>query len=140
MLAFGPLGVVVAAAGSTGCNAKACPAIAYQRRPAIFDLSCASTDLTAVDVSGPCAVADAGTSPGFYVRGGQIAISSDVAGVCHVQLTFVSGPTYSTAVTFSATVDDCGTTSVEPTQSTFTVDNPSSTCADGGSDARSDGP
>ena len=136
-MASGLLAVVVAAGGSSGCNlARACPAIAYIGKPAIFDLSCTSSDLTAVNVSGPCAVADAGTAPDLYVRGGQIAIFSKVAGVCHVDLTFMSGSTYSTAVTFTATVDDCGTTTVEPTQSTFAVDNPSSTCADGGSDAR----
>jgi hypothetical protein len=56
-------------------------------------------------------------------------------GVCHVELNFATGFTYSTDVTFtSMTSVNCGTTAVYvgPTQVVFDVDNPSDTCGDAG--------
>jgi hypothetical protein len=116
------------------CNvSRAEPALASS---AIFDLSCAATDLTSVTLSGPCATGDA--SPSNYLSGQGVEVSSPTPGTCHVALTFATGFTYSTDVTFtsmSATVYGCnGGTGAEsyigPTQVTFMVHNPSATCVE----------
>jgi hypothetical protein len=108
--------------------------------PARFDLSCGSTDLTSVVVAGPCVTGDA--SPTGYLSGsdGQhVLLSSWSPGVCSVELMFATGFTYSAQVTFvSQTVGNpnrcsCQTT-ISPTQSTFVVNNPSTTCVDAGDD------
>ena len=110
---------------------------------AIFDLSCGPTDLTSVVISGPCAMGDA--SPSNHVSGSEsqyVSLSSPSPGVCHVELTFATGFTYSADVTFVS--ESAGglcacPQSTAPTQSTFTVNNPSTTCVDAGLDAGSDG-
>ncbi len=130
--ACGLFGLATLWGAETGCAIRACDDLSDVRQLAVFDLSCAPTDLTTVDVSVPCAAADASTDPSNYVRGNQIWISSGVSGTCHVALTFATGFTYSADVTFTATTDSCGTTDVRATQTVFAVDNPSSTCPDGG--------
>jgi hypothetical protein len=114
--------------------------------PAKFELSCGSTDLTSVVVAGPCATGDA--SPSGYLSGsdGQyVLLSSWSPGVCSVALMFATGFTYSAEVTFVSQTEgndpnrcSCQTT-ISPTQTTFTVNNPSTTCVDAGLDAGSDG-
>jgi hypothetical protein len=100
---------------------------------ATFNLSCSATDLTNVAVSGPCtAVAD---TPSNLVFEQSIPIYSPSPGVCHVELTFATGFTYSTDVTFtsqSANPSACCPLLTAPTQTSFTVNNPSTTCVDAG--------
>jgi hypothetical protein len=77
------------------------------------------------------------------VAGQSISINSASAGVCHVELTFATGFTYSTAVTFESQSAPkppvCCPLLTAPTQSTFTVNNPSTTCVDAEVDAGTDG-
>jgi hypothetical protein len=106
---------------------------------AIFDLSCGPTDLTSVVISGPCATGDASLSN--HVSGSEsqyVSLSSPSPGVCHVELTFATGFTYSADVTFvsESVVGPCACpSSTAPTQNTFMVNNPSTTCVDAGVDA-----
>jgi hypothetical protein len=70
----------------------------------------------------------------------QVSVTSSIPGVCHVQLVFATGFTFTTDVTFaSGTATACGTTVqyVGPSQVVFQVDNPVTTCLDGGPDAPS---
>lgn len=126
-------------------NSPGCPLICSGDQGALFNLSCAPIDLTSVVLSGPCATGDA--SPSNYVFGNRpyVLIRSPSAGVCHVELIFTTGFTYSTDVTFILQTDQ-GTPGcpgcrphVTPTQSTFMVNNPSTTCGDAGEDATGDG-
>jgi hypothetical protein len=108
---------------------------------ATFNLSCAAADLTNVAVTGPCA--GSFPHPSTDVPENSLNIYSPSSGVCHVELTFATGFTYSTDVTFTSSTQTsscCGdVTTVTPTQATFTVNNPSTTCVDAGdSDARAD--
>jgi hypothetical protein len=124
--------------GGSGCvQSQACDNISRVETPVTFDLACAPNDLTVVKVSGPCSLSNMSTDPADYSGNGELgtgklAIGSQVAGLCHVTLTFASGFVYSTDVTFTGTSDDCGTGFISPTQSVFVVNNPSSTCTDGG--------
>jgi hypothetical protein len=92
-------------------------------------------DLTGVAVSGVCATPDGGVSAQTGRDKGLVAVDSPGAGVCHVELTFADGFTYSNDVTFaSRTV--CGCPSfIGPTAGPFMVDNPNDTCGEGGADA-----
>ena len=127
--------VVGAGCSSSGeCNLVPPPVYAS------FELTCGSTDLTSVAVSGPCET-DAG--PAFTVYPGEISIaSSPTPGVCHVELTFATGLTYTVDVTYALQPFDCNGQQneyyVAPTQNVFTVDNPSTTCVDSGPDGASD--
>jgi hypothetical protein len=140
VFAGGTLLALLADCGSEGCTVS-CP-IPYGF--ATFNLSCSATDLTNVAVSGPCATDDA--SPSYYVAGQSIEINSPTPGVCHVELTFATGFTYSTDVNFmSQTAPNppvCCPLLTAPTQTSFTVNNPSTTCVDAGavSDAPTDAP
>jgi hypothetical protein len=99
---------------------------------ALFNLSCAPTNLAEVTVTGVCA-SDAG--PSYYVKDSGVWVNSVRAGDCHVALWFSSGFTYSADVTFTVTSQTggcCPGTYVSPTKDTFMVDNPSSTCVDAG--------
>jgi hypothetical protein len=112
---------------------------------ALFWLSClgadpftssAVADLTSIAVSGPCAGSDAAVMNEAQAQ--AVYVSSPSPGVCHVELTFATGFTYTTDVTFeSMTFTNCGTTAtfIGPTQTVFDVDNPSDTCGDAGFDA-----
>jgi hypothetical protein len=113
---------------------------------ASFDLSCGPTDLTSVLLSGPCATGDA--SPSNYVDMHDttlLSVGSPSPGVCHVELTFATGFDYSADVTFVSETDNgspgCPLCPpfIAPTQGTFEVNNPSTTCQDAGSDAEADG-
>jgi hypothetical protein len=68
-----------------------------------------------------------------------IFVSSNDAGACHVELTFVSGFTYSADVTFASKSGGvCGGPQckcpdyVAPTSGPFQVQNPAATCVDAG--------
>jgi hypothetical protein len=119
-----------------------CPGLCITSGLAELDLSCAASDLTSVVVTGPCAEGDA--NPDNYLdryNERYLFLGSATPGVCHVELIFATGFTYSTDVTFESVAQPglpgcpgCAPY-VGPTQTTFVVDNPSSTCGDGGSDA-----
>jgi hypothetical protein len=68
----------------------------------------------------------------------NLYVASSTAGTCHVELAFATGFAYSTDVVFTSTTTTggcCSGTGVNPTQSMFMVNNPSTTCVDGGLDA-----
>jgi hypothetical protein len=138
-------GVVAALGGGAGCvQQSSCDNISRVETPATFELACAPSDLTAVNVSGPCSSSNMSSDPADYsgngeVGPGKLEIGSQVAGLCHVELTFASGFVYSSDVTFTGTSDSCGTGYISPTQSVFAVNNPSSTCTDAGSAAGAGG-
>jgi hypothetical protein len=123
-----------------GCNIS-CPDLFTS---AIFILSCDGADLTNVAVSGPCATGD-GTIPYSLDSADPttLYVGSTSTGVCHVELTFGTAFTYSTDVTFSLSTQTgscCPGPYIAPTQATFTVKNPSTTCVDAGNDAGADVP
>jgi hypothetical protein len=129
--------------GGGGCAAPndGCAPLPPPPTQALVWLSCGATDLTDVSVSGPCATGDAGPSNEAVAQG--VNVSSPSPGVCHVELTFATGFTYATDVTFqSMTRVNCGTTEayIGPTQGVFDVNNPSTTCVDAGLDAPADAP
>ena len=138
------LAITLVAAGaivSVGCGTDA-PAVhgctgscSIPYLAATLNLSCSATNLTNVALSGACAT----DSGGYYSVGGQfVDVSSPSPGVCHVELTFATGFAYSTDVTFTtppADPSDCCNLVTAPTQATFTVNNPSTACVDGGIDA-----
>jgi hypothetical protein len=107
-------------------------------------LACSPSDLVGVKVTGPCIAADAG--PAGYFTGSErsvLYVNSVQAGTCTVQLVFATGYTYSTEVQFAQQSNNvpagCAcATSIEPTQQTFHVENPASTCQDAGTDAAAD--
>jgi hypothetical protein len=122
-----------------GCQGhSACTNFCFENRPAMFVLSCSPTDLTDVTASGPCSFSDAS---GPTVAGTSLQIGSPTPGICHVTLTFATGFTYSTDVTFVSQTTPappgCGGCSpyIAPTQREFAVDNPSTTYVDAGADA-----
>jgi hypothetical protein len=125
----------------SGCSqGHACSNFETANQFAEFRLSCAPTDLTSMSVSGPCSGGDASVSD--PPASTSLAISSPSPGVCHVTLTFATGFTYATDVTFVLQSDD-DTCPVwhytAPTQRTFTVNNPGATCVDAGLDAGAEG-
>jgi hypothetical protein len=141
------LGLLVVLGGGCGKPGE-CGFLPYSSPPptsAIFDLSCVATDLVTVALSGVCATGDA--SPSNYLSGQSVEISSQTPGVCHVELMFATGFTYSTEVEFTSKtwpIEYCNGSGSEsyigPTQVTFSVNNPSTTCVDAGIDAMADTP
>jgi len=138
------IALVVALVG--GCPTYACPGTETANQAAVFRLSCGPTDLVSVVLSGPCSVGDAGSSSYLFgPENASLAVSSPSAGVCHVTLTFATGFTYAADVTFTLQSQNdppgCPVWHyTTPTQPTFVVNNPGSTCVDAGLDARGDGP
>jgi hypothetical protein len=105
---------------------------------ATFLLSCSPNDLTSVTVSGPCGTADASLSPETGREQGVVAILSPSPGVCHIELTFSTGFTYASDVTFtSQSVCSCPSF-IGPTGGPFVVDIPGSACVDAGADTGSE--
>ena len=115
-----------------GCSSSSPCALPCGAIGATFNLSCNSNDLTSVVASGPCSMPDASLS--WYTGTGSqgtVTVYSSSPGTCHVQLSFASGFTFSTDVTFiSQTEGTCGScpSFTEPSSGEFTVDNPASTC------------
>jgi hypothetical protein len=112
---------------------------------AVLQLSCGSNDLKSVTTTGPCSMPEAGLSS--YVGNGSVFVQSDGPGVCHIELTFATGFTYSADATFATHSGGvCGGPQctcppvIAPTQTTFMVNNPSTTCVDAGLDAAADAP
>jgi hypothetical protein len=125
---------------------------------ASFCMSCAMdlftvTDLTGVTLSGPCAMGDGAL--GNYTLGPPfetpcISVGSPSPGVCHVELNFATGFTYSTNVTFTSQTLEVprGCPACPPfigptglPSDPISVNNPSMTCVSsysGPSDAASD--
>jgi hypothetical protein len=136
------LGLLVVFVG--GCSKSACCGLCPASEPAIFELSCGSTDLTSVVATGPCDTPYARASS--YVSDGTVVVGSEGAGVCHVALTFATGFTYSADVTFTSKPGGvCGgpeCTCPDPTLATsgpFPVNDPSNACVDAGLDAGGEG-
>ena len=104
-----------------------------------IELSCPNSDLASVRITGVCASVDGDlfndwTSDSGFARD-FFGFGSLQPGACHFDLTFASGFTYSGDVTFSEHAPECHTcpSYLAPSQGTFVVDNPSSTClGDGG--------
>jgi hypothetical protein len=137
------LGLVVLAvlAGTNGgCGDAHCTNSCLDDQPAVFDLSCGPADLTGVDLFGPCAIGDASVGHDTSGPGSAfVAVSSTGEGVCQVKLTFASGFAYVASVSFGTRTDPgpsgCGCPSyTAPTQSTFVVSRPNTTCVDAGTD------
>ena len=125
------VGVVVVSVAA--CGERTCADGCISSTSVTFNLSCGPTDLTSVVLSGPCSTLDAG--PGNYLVGStgrSLEFTSPSPGLCHVVLTFATGFTYSSDVTFASRSAGCCPSYIAPTQPTFTVDNPSATCADAG--------
>ena len=128
-----------------GCNStKDCCGGCPAPEPAVFQLTCGATDLQSVVATGPCAMPDASLSS--YVGNHIVVVRSQSPGVCHVELTFATGFTYSSDVTFATQSGGvCGGPQctcpdyLAPTAGPFPVNNPSATCVSGGLDAGSDG-
>jgi hypothetical protein len=126
-----------------GCNVS-CGTLSSA---ATLVLSCGASDLSNVALSGPCAAGDAAAySTPDSSDPQNVYVRSPSAGVCHVELTFATGFTYATDVTFTSTTITsgcCPGTGVKPTQSVFMVDNPDTTCVDaaveGGVEVGADG-
>jgi hypothetical protein len=143
---FGAALALLVIIGSGGCvtTTNACPVTcpASSQSPVGFDLSCGPTDLTSVILSGPCATGDTNPSDYLWNHGAGVSFTSPSPGVCHVTLTFGTGFTYSTDVTFAQfnvpTTPGCPpcpiTKIIAPTQGFFTVSNPNDTCVDAGPD------
>jgi hypothetical protein len=148
------VGTVAVIAGVVGCEAPAvvdarpasdaalggdvpvCPIACIGAGVASLELACGPSDLASVTLSGSCAEGD--SSQGSYATSGDdvwIGNADETPGVCHVELTFATGFTYSTDITFATMPDTqppgCSPCPdyVGPTQSSFMVDNP---CADAG--------
>jgi hypothetical protein len=123
----------------TSSSVPCCDACPGSQR-AVFQLTCDETDLKTVTVTGPCRTPDGGSS--FAMGNGIVAIDSEDAGVCHVQLTFETGFAFTTDVSFETQSGGvCGGPQcrcgdfVAPTSGPFAVHNPSATCVEAGIDA-----
>jgi hypothetical protein len=132
----------VLATGLAACSvSRACPGLCIEGSSAVVELNCSATDLTSVTVTGACA-GDAGARS-LHAFGTSIYVFSQTAGVCHVSLTFASGFTYETDVTFATQTDNipgCGVCPpyIGPTQGSFAAHNPGNTCVDAGLDGGPD--
>lgn len=149
------LGLLVVVGG--GCQTTySCPGGCTVGAYAVLELTCRAT-VTSARLTGPCAPSgDAGAGFGFscapvtevpFSGCKEVHIAATVPGVCHVELTFATGFTYSTDVTFASQTDPeppgCGQCPqyVGPaSQATFIVDNPATACLDAGSDEGADAP
>jgi hypothetical protein len=137
--------VLVLAAGLLvvpgGCSSteSVCCGTCPANEPAAFQLSCSVDDLRSVVASGPCMMGDAslpnvfGRLNGWESGNGRVFVDVDGPGACHIELTFATGFSYSTDVTFALQSGGmCGACACgdyhAPTTGPFTVNNPSSTC------------
>jgi hypothetical protein len=134
--------VIFSTAAAACTTTRPCADVCIESATAVIQLSCDPTDLTSATVTGPCA-RDAGVQSLRIFPGGSLYVGSPTGGVCHVSLAFASGFTYETDVTFAMQTDNqpgCGNCPpyVGPTQSSFSVGNPSNTCKDAGLDGGPD--
>ena len=72
--------------------------------------------------------------PVYSVNGPYVSVYSPTPGVCHVELIFATGFTYSADVTYIWQEGACNDQYAAPTSASakFAVNNPSDTCGDGG--------
>ena len=130
----------VAALNQASCSTP-CEGICLGPTDAVFYLSCPSADLTAVNLSGPCATGQDASAPAAHnFSGDTLSLVTGYAGVCHVELTFSNGFVYSTDINFQRQPSEhCGCSPrAVPTPRTVMVPNPPDTCGDasaGASDA-----
>jgi len=113
-----------------------CLSFCAPTEPATLDLSCPSVVTSALSTGG-CIASRCLEKDGGSCAQPVVPIEPTEAGDCHVDLTLAGGFQYAIDVTFvqATTESCCPCTSIGPTQSTFAVDNPSTTCLDAGSDA-----
>jgi hypothetical protein len=126
----------VLVAGGCGWH-EDCPSGCREGDPIVLDISCGGTDLTSVVLSGPCNI-DNASAPDLYLGGSHqqyVYVQPNVAGTCHIELTFATGFTFSTDVHVTNQSDgdsQCSCQYQEPDPQTIAVNNPSTTCVDGG--------
>jgi hypothetical protein len=65
-----------------------------------FQLACTPASPPVVTITGPCVIGPSGP--------GTIAVSGNVVGTCHVEMTFASGGTFSTDLTITSEWLACG--------------------------------
>jgi hypothetical protein len=96
-----------------------------------FQVTCRSGVPIEVIVSGACAPASEDELSQFSPL---VGVSGERPGVCHVELRFPDGFTYEQDVTFEAQTPTCGSTVITPTQLSFDVNPPFTSCIvpDGG--------
>jgi hypothetical protein len=92
-------GLLVVACNTSPCTSLPCSILS----PANFQASCYPNDLVAVTTTGPCTT-DAGLIGFVNVEPAVFATSP---GTCHIVLTFATGFTYSTDVTFTEYSPGC---------------------------------
>ncbi len=144
-----PLFVVLAG----GCSVShPCPNTFIDDVPVTLNLSTCAANITNLTLSGACSSADASPSQAVgdpfapnwvQITGTSVKIVSPSPGNCHITLTFASGSTYSTDVTFNSEMTPASpgcqsSPYTVPTQSTVLVDTPCTTYFDAGSDAGGD--
>jgi hypothetical protein len=145
VLVAGILAVVGGGCGSTEDCCGGCP----ESEPAVLLTGCSDTDgLANVVVTGPCALTDvSGFQHGSTVPG-EIFFQGQSPGVCRIEITFVSGFTSSTDVTFTSQSGGvCGGPQcrcgdyLAPDSTLYNVNHPSDACgaADAGAIDGADG-
>jgi hypothetical protein len=131
-----PLAVAAAALVARlglACGADTpCSDLCTDAESATFHLSCNPNDLVSVVATGPCSNPDASLE---WYTGAEtewdVAVTAQSPGECHIVLTFATGFTYSTDVTFTSQNQGCGCPSFlgpVPGTGAITVNNPADTC------------
>jgi hypothetical protein len=99
-----------------------------------FQLACIPASPPVVTITGPCVIGPSGP--------GTIAVSGNVVGTCHVDMTFVNGGTFSTDLSITSEWLACGSDPHGCGQvsviTPFEVSIPNH-CGDAGADAESSG-
>jgi hypothetical protein len=112
---------------------EACSDSCIEASSATFNLACNPNDLVSVTATGPCANPEAGLS--WYTGAAtkwSAAVFAQSPGTCHIELTFATGFTYATDVTFVAHTANCGCPTYLGPEGPggFEVQNPADTCRD----------
>jgi hypothetical protein len=136
------------AIGSLACSTEEdrapCPGVCGGATEVVVDLSCAPASVTSATLSGPCSpdattggswpghrgfiCSDKGVTP--FVDCSEVFFETSGPGVCHVEIDFADGFTYSADVTYSAEAScACATPFLAASTNKLMVNNPSATCA-----------
>jgi hypothetical protein len=109
-----------------GCSSSSdCSGGCEEGVPATYQLACTPNDLTSVAVSGPCSASTLTWAHQF----GSVELYSTSPATCSVVLTFATGFTYSTNVTFAwSGAQSCGCPPYIAANGMTMVNNPSDTC------------